>query len=331
MIKVKLNFPGWPIERQTPGHHGVWGNCQFLCNQDVEECDFWVVFDVLGKRREKTRCPRDNTIFIACESPSIRTYPKKFLSQFAHVITCQRDIEHQNPVFGQVGFPWHIGRNQRNHVNVDFSKDYDQLSGMTNFSKSKLVSVVTSSKNHSEGQRLRLAFIDTLRRELGDVIDIFGRGVREIEDKWDALADYKYHISLENHCLEDWWTEKISDPILAGCHSLYYGCPNIDDYFHSSSTTKIDISDPDSAVKIIKSCLDSNAYEEGLNNLSRDRERVLNEYNLFPLLTNFINGLVEQYGLNENRVRVALRKERSNSNVINQVIDKISAPFLGRL
>jgi len=41
MIKVNVStpFPEWPLPRQTPGQTGIWGNCQFFVNQQLEECD----------------------------------------------------------------------------------------------------------------------------------------------------------------------------------------------------------------------------------------------------------------------------------------------------
>ena len=48
-IKISTQFPEWPLLRQTPGSKGIWDNCQFFVNQDVEECDMWVVYEGLLK------------------------------------------------------------------------------------------------------------------------------------------------------------------------------------------------------------------------------------------------------------------------------------------
>jgi len=82
----------------------------------------------------------------------------------------------------------------------------------------------------------------------GERIDIFGRGINEIEDKWDALDRYKYHIALENSVVEDYWTEKLSDAYLAGCYPIYYGCPNIEKYFDISSLARINITQSDPVI-----------------------------------------------------------------------------------
>ena len=62
--------------------------------------------------------------------------------------------------------------------------------------------------------------------------------INPIEDKFDALIGYKYHLALENSVIPDYWTEKLADSLLAWCKPIYYGCPNINDYFSSSFKRK---------------------------------------------------------------------------------------------
>ena len=294
MIHVKLTFPGWPIERQTPNHSGVWENCRFFINEPVGRCDYWVVCEGLVKR-EKTTCPRENTILITCEPPTLKEYPQYFLDQFATVITCHPDIKHNNPIFQQPGLPWHIGRRQKNHVNLSFSKDYDELMSITRFNKDKEISVISSAKNDSVGHRQRVHFVKILKRRFGDKIDVFGRGIREIEDKWDALARYKYHVALENSSVEDYWTEKLSDAFLAGCYPIYYGSPNIDQYFSASALTRIDINHPEKAIQIIETCIKESRFEKAQEEIKKARSDILNRYNLFAMISAHVDN--NQYDL----------------------------------
>lgn len=294
MIKVKLTIPHWPIERQTPKHKGIWGNCHFVVNRPIPRCDYWVVCDDLTDI-EETVCPKENTILLTHEPPTLGEYGRFFLKQFNTVITSHRSIKHKNPIFQQQGLPWHVGRMQKNHVNLSWSKDYDELNSIHRFHKDKLISVISSSKDGSAGHRQRLEFIKILKNYFGEKIDIFGRGVYEIGDKWDALARYKYHVSLENCSVEDYWTEKLSDAYLAGCYPIYYGCPNIEKYFKIASLSKIDVAQPEQAINIIESCIKENKYEEAKKFIKGAREAVLNKYNVFPMICDFINK--EQYDL----------------------------------
>lgn len=288
MIRVKLTMPYWPIERQSPNHSGIWDNCHFIINQQVSECDYWVVCESLINP-EETLCPKENTILITHEPPTLGSYSSLFVKQFATVITCHKNIEHKNPIFQQQGLPWHVGRRQRNHVNLSWSKDYDELISIDRFQKGKEISVISSSKDGSVGHRQRLEFIRILKNYFRERIDIFGRGINEIEDKWDALDRYKYHIALENCTVEDYWTEKLSDAYLAGCYPIYYGCPNIEKYFDRSSLAKIDITRPDQAIHIIEACLKEHRYENAQQHIKNARKDVLDKYNVFAMACDLIN------------------------------------------
>ncbi|MCX6224413.1 MAG: glycosyltransferase family 10, partial [Bacteroidia bacterium] len=287
MIDVKLTLPSWPIIRQTPGQRGLWNNCRFFCNTSVERCNYWFVLEGLNVKKEQAICPKDHTILITCEPPTLKTYKSEFLRQFAAVITCHTSIDHTNPIFQQPGLPWHIGRRQKDHINVEFSKDYDELKAMTSIPKTKLLSVISSSKMMSEGHRKRLDFAKRLKIHFGDKVDLFGRGLNEVEDKWDALAAYKYHVAMENSTVNDYWTEKLSDAFLAGCHPIYHGCPNIDRYFDLSSLTQIDINHLEKAIAVIEACLEQNRYESSQPLIWEARKKVLDTYNLFALIAEY--------------------------------------------
>src|SRR6185436_3361227 len=128
--------------------------------------------------------------------------------------------------------------------------------------KDKVLSIVVSNKTFTKGHKKRFDFLQKIEKELGDTIDIFGFGFKTIEDKWDAIAPYKYHIAIENASYNDYWTEKLSDAFLGQTHPIYYGCPNIYDYFPKNSLSVIDIEKPDEAIEKIKGIIRSNTYEE---------------------------------------------------------------------
>lgn len=295
MITIKLTFPypDWPIARQTPLQQGVWGDCTFILNQEKNECDYWVVFEGLSKS-ESAYCPQENTILITAEPPTLKQYRPEFLNQFAVIITCRTNLNHPRTIIDQPGLPWHIGRRQKEHANLSWSKDYDELSAINHFEKKKIISVISSTKAFSDGHRLRLEFVRKLQNYFGDSLDVFGRGLREIEDKWDALAPYKYHIAIENCSVNNYWTEKISDSFLAGCYPIYYGCSNIDKYFDQNSLSRIDIEHPEQAITIIENSIKQNQYEQRQKELREARHRVLNNYNLFPMITSHISDLERQ-------------------------------------
>jgi hypothetical protein len=324
MITVKISTSPWPITRQTPGGKGVWGECRFFCNTDIDRCDYWFVLEGPGRKKETAVCPKENTVFVAHEPPTLRTYRSDFLQQFAAVITSDARIDHPNPVLQQSGLPWHVGRRQKGHVNMGFTKDYDELKAITTIPKTKMISVVSSSKDMTEGHRQRVAFALRLKSHFGDKIDLFGRGLNEIEDKWDALADYRYHVAIENSEVNHYWTEKISDAFLAGCHPIYHGCPNIAAYFSPGSFTMININEPEKAIDTIESCIAQDRYTSSRQWIWESREKVLDQYNLFPMIANYIAKDLQRSATETRKpVRVTIRKEQSESNLIYKFKKKI--------
>lgn len=312
MLKIKLTYPNWPIARQTPHQKCLWDDYQFLLSQKEMVCDYWVVFEGLPKG-ETAYCPRENTILITAEPPTLKQYRPEFLKQFAVVITCRPDLNHPRTIIDQPGLPWHVGRRQLEHVNLSWSKDYDELSAISHFEKKKTLSVISSTKAFSDGHRLRLEFTRRLQNYFGDSIDVFGRGLQEIEDKWDALAPYKYHVAIENCSVNDYWTEKISDSFLAGCYTIYHGCPNISKYFHDKSLSQIDIGQPDQAIASIENIIKMHMYEERLKEIWEARQNVLNRYNLFPMITSHINNLEQQKKGEKKKIKIHLTPETSGT------------------
>ena len=324
MINIKLSLPPWPIIRQSPGHKGIWNNYRFFCNTQITSCDYWFVLEGLDTKQDSTTCPKEHTVLITCEPPTLKTYKSEFLHQFAAVITSDINIDHPNPIFQQSGLPWHVGRRQTDHSNLEFSKDYDELKAMTAIPKTKLLSVISSSKQMSEGHRQRYEFALGLKNYFGNRIDLFGRGLNEVEDKWDALAAYKYHVAMENSDVEDYWTEKLADAFLAGCHPIYYGCPNIDRYFDLSALTTIDITQPDKAIAVIEKCIEQKKYESSERKIWEAREKVLDHYNLFALIADYIaTERLLKSGQTRPSVKVTIRKEPSESNLLYQLKKKL--------
>jgi hypothetical protein len=278
-----------PIIRQTPGGKGIWGNCHFFVDDDTKECDWWVVFEGLDKK-EKVKCPAGNTIFITGEPESIKKYNQKFINQFSYVITGRQDIKHKNIIRDQQALPWMAGISfdSKNKVwQKDTAMNYDDLFKVKP-KKEKLISVISSNKAGTVGHKKRLKFVSELKKVFGDELDVFGRGLRDVADKWEAIAPYKYHIALENSAQQDYWTEKLADAFLAESYPIYYGCPNIYKYFPKNSLTTIDIYKTRASIKAIKKIITDNKYNESLKYIKTAKNLILNKYNLFPFICNII-------------------------------------------
>lgn len=275
IVKLTYNYD-WPIFRQTPGFSQNWGDYKFVIDENLKECDFWLIYGDYKLTEEKVICNPKNTVFIPGEayftSPK---YGQKFLDQFALVITVQKELKHKNKVYYQNGLPWFI------------NKTYDELNTSEVPLKSKLISVISSNKITTEGHRKRLDFLNELRKYFGDTLDVFGRGINEIDDKWDVLANYKYSISIENDFCKDYVTEKFFDSLYANTLQFYYGCPNLENYVNKKTFIRIDIDKPKESIRIIEESIKKNEYEKRKNILLKEKIESINRDQLFPLITGF--------------------------------------------
>jgi len=314
MIKVKMtvnaDLAEYPQLRQTPGRRGVWGDCRFLINQDVPGCDWWVVYDDLP-RPEQAHCPRRNTLLIVGEPPSVSPVDPHFARQFAAVVTCQQ-VRHPNVIRTQQSLPWFIGHRYlkgEDRWEHGTSKDYDALVAMPPVPKTRSLSVISSDKAFTAGHRRRLEFVQHLGRHFGDAIDVYGRGLRDFEDKWDAIAPYRYHVVLENSNYDDYWTEKLSDAVLAEAFPFYSGCPNIADYFPPDSLTPLDLGDFQAACALIERGIREDRHASSAAARARAKDLVLNTYNLFPAVSALIRGLVRDRPQEVARAPLTLRPQ----------------------
>lgn len=293
MIRVKLSMTmaGWPLARQTPGGRGVWKHCQFFINSDIEECDYWVVYDDM-LRPEKTLCCPQNTLLIMGEPPSVKSYNSKYYAQFATLLTVQPEVKHPDVIRSHLGLPWLIGGQYLKDVNgwnPVTRRDYDELKATQEVKKDKLLSVICSDKAFTPGHAQRLEFVRRLKQHFSCDLDVYGRNINDFEDKWDAIAPYKYHIALENSSCRDYWTEKLTDTFLADAYPLYYGCPNIEDYFSPSAFSSLDITDPDGSIRQIEAAILQGKYEQSKKAREEARGLILEKYNLFSLVESIIS------------------------------------------
>jgi hypothetical protein len=104
------------------------------------------------------------------------------------------------------------------------------------YEKTKLVSMISSSKAWAEGHRNRLKFVELYK----DRVDLFGNGFRDIEDKITGLKDYMFSIAVENCKYDDYFTEKITDCFATGTVPIYWGTKKISKYFDPNGIIFLD-------------------------------------------------------------------------------------------
>ena len=301
------------MHRQTPGHKLVSqdGRYEFCLDDSMEEADFWVV-QGKGVREDQTcRVAPENTILLTTEPRSVLVYPQRYIDQFGLVVTCQEQMRHRNLRYGPAILPWFVGYKPDGKGGYIYNQDYDSLKQPSNpQEKTKLISVITSNKAFTRGHVDRIKFVERLQEHFGDQLDVFGRGFRPFEDKWDVLRPYKYHIAIENSSQRYYWTEKISDCYLTETFPFYHGCTNLSDYFPKEAYMPIDIRKPDEAIEIIENAIQNQQYEQSVNVLSNCKQRVLGEYNMFE----YVARLCDQLNPNAPKQQVTIHPCKSGAS-----------------
>ena len=100
------------------------------------------------------------------------------------------------------------------------------------YEKTKMFSIIASSKNVLHGHKLRHQVIVAG----GGIIDAFGPQYKYLANgmgKIDGLADYRYHFAIENSKRDFYFTEKLIDPLMTGTIPIYWGCPSIGNFFNT--------------------------------------------------------------------------------------------------
>lgn len=264
---------------------GSWGQSEYFFGVDCTGgYDWLVVYSAWPSMPLLTSVPLHRRIFVAGEPESFHRYQPRFLEQFGTVITTQSTTKHPRAILMQPGVNWFAG--------VKFVDGIERFRAVLDFSsleeqspvKTKLCSVICSNNAVTSGHRQRIKFVEHLREEFGDQIDYFGRGSRTMADKDEALAEYRFHIALENSVHRNYWTEKLADPFLRGCFPIYSGCTNVGEYFPIGSYARIDIDRPREAFTIIQEVLRSDLDKESSEARQEAKRRVMYEYNIFSEL-----------------------------------------------
>jgi len=99
--------------------------------------------------------------------------------------------------------------------------------------KRKEISMIYSNKrNRFQGYNLRHAIAGRFKNK----IDLFGSGCSNpIDSKEEGLSDYRYTVVIENIKKPNYFTEKLVDAFMVGAIPIYWGCPNIGDFFDEGS------------------------------------------------------------------------------------------------
>ena len=271
-VAVYANWDaGEAIRYLTPRGAGVWGPVHFGLGAEVPDPDFVLILNSPSEPVLQVTLPPERVWFAAGEPPEFEAYHAG-QGYGTVVLTCDpsvagkpacgRDVILAPPILQT----WQVRRS------------IDQLAKLQRLDKTKVLSWVTSNKDGLPGHKLRMFFLRTLHGRVP--FDLFGRGFEAIDDKWDAIAPYRYSIAFENSRAPHYFSEKLMDCFVCLTLPLYYGSPEIQKYFPAESFIPIEPSDPRTADKI-RDIIASDLWRERQDALQEARWLVLYKYNMF--------------------------------------------------
>ena len=262
----------WPLIRQTPGISGIWDGVQFV-ERATTRCDYTIILNAVAAA-ERVICPPEHIWAVMQEPPTgFRKGTHRGAHYYHRIYTQDPSLSGPRYIHSHPALPWHV------------NKTYDELRLCPMPEKRYALSCITSNTTVLEGQRERLHFIRKVGQRLD--FDLFGRGFRPIDDKWDGLAAYRYSLVIENFQNPYYWTEKLADSFLAWTMPLYIGCTDVHRAFPAEAVICLDMYDPH-VIEKIRSIVSSDAWRKNLDAIAAARDLVLERYQLFPFLVNEI-------------------------------------------
>ena len=310
LVRIVKNWD-WPdLMRQTPCQEGVWDGIQFTVDP-VKDCDFLVMLNNSMGINTHVRCPEEN-IWAIMQEPYVKGHSDWMVEKhkfFSKVFTHYIPANDKKYIPSHPAIPWHV------------NKTFDELISAKVTVKSKKLSAIVGDAMDVPGHIKRRKFLQYIQKDKSLELDLYGKKINFIEDKWDGLAPYKYSFAMENTSGLDYWTEKIADCFLSWTVPLYYGCTNLEDYFPKESFIRIDVGQPEKSLAKIRRIINEDNWERYIPALEEARNLVLNRYQLFPFLSEMIHFQPE--GKSEKASFIIPAYKRSKEAQIHHIIYKL--------
>lgn len=260
----------------------------FRFDEDGAASEGWLVCCDHGFADATTVIPRSRRILVISEPSPMNYLSPQFVSQFGILLSPYMVRGFRGFWFqSHAGLAWHFGAElQGGKLRPTLA--YQDLVDLPIPAKTNIVSAVVSNKVVHEGHRRRLRFLELLQRRLGNRLVVFGRGIREVKDKAQAIMPYAYHLALENTVEPAYWSEKLADAYLGYALPIYAGCPDVDRWLPQDSLLPIDLRQPEQACEQILEAIDRGTYEARLPAVCKARRQILEQERIFDVVARAI-------------------------------------------
>tara|TARA_B110000116_G_scaffold150349_1_gene130039 strand:- start:375 stop:1247 length:873 start_codon:yes stop_codon:yes gene_type:complete len=212
---------------------------------------------------------------------SVFLFPRFNVKAQISVVICEPDIIHQKYIDWSRFLHWRFYKiltksetllnNIENGILFLFGGTFIKDINSVSISKTNLLSLIASKKDHLEGHKLRHEIVDYIGK-IDLEADIMGRGYNSFENKEDGLASYCYSIVIENNQESNYFTEKLIDCCLCETIPIYWGAPNIGNYFDVRGMI---ICKTATDIKLALKGISSEDYTSKLNWIKANRKKAM--------------------------------------------------------
>lgn len=171
----------------------------------------------------------------------------------------------------------------KNESPISLKKDYYNI---FDTEKKFMLSHVMSDKNWLPGHKLRHQTSEIIRKKRN--FEIFFPKSISTEHKYKLFKDSMFHIAIENSQNHNYISEKVVDCFMSYTIPIYWGCPNIADYFDKDGIIFFETE------KELENILDNLTEEDYI----KRKKSVLNNYQIS----------FEKYGFWYDRVNEIIKK-----------------------
>lgn len=287
IIMVKI-LPSWTSchairdawNRMSQGNY-TWNNIKLTLSDFP---DYFVVINKPPSNVILTDEQKKRTILFHME-PHMNERDKNFWGEWGNpdISKFFRVCDHKN-VSNYNNIEWHL------------SSTYTQLKTMKIEKTQSSISTVLSDKYSDIGHIKRIGFVKFLE-DRGLYLDVFGsnkfdyknyKGSLPYLQKDNAMFPYKYVFNAENNSIDNYFTEKIIDAILAECLIFYFGCPNIRNFIDERAFIHLELSNFEEDYKKIMRAIENNEWEKRIDIIRQEKHKILDYLQFFPRLERII-------------------------------------------
>ena len=267
-------------DKMSKGNY-IWNNIQIVSE---EPCDYYCI---INQPPNNLKLILENTIVFIMEpymDKNLHMWNKDWLSIDKSIFKWygSHDKYYNNN-------EWHLSKTYTELKNEEIIKDENL---------SNILSTVLSDKYKDPGQIKRIDFIKFLETKNDIQVDVFGgnkfswnnyKGSLPYHQKDKSLLPYKYIFNVENFQINNYYTEKLIDGILAECLVFYHGAPNIKELIDEKAFIWLELSNFEDDYQIIKKAIEDNLWSQRLSYIKEAKKKILEELQFFPRIEKIIN------------------------------------------